>query len=566
MEYIILNFNYKGQETIMQIQRNENIKDIFRRYSNRMNKDINNIYFLNNGNKLNSNLELEKINHKFNKINIFVFDICKKNNNNNEGSSIPKQDWLPSETPNGEEEEIEKEKEKEKEEEEFKDIICPKCGENCLIEIKDYKINLKKCDNKHDLNNILLDEYNNIQIINEIKIKNNKCNICNKNKSEINDNNMYKCCTCNINLCPLCKSYHNKDHIIIDYDLINYVCKVHGERYTSYCKECEKNICDICELEHDNNHNLIYHRDIIKNKENNNINELKIKIDKLKSEIKDIINKLNKIIKDLDIYYNINNIINNNNNIRNRNYQILININNIYKSNDIIINDINNIINESSINSKIEYLYEMYNKMIDNRNITKKYEFGQYNGELRNDKREGKGQMHYNNGNIYEGEWKNDKIEGKGIYYFNNCDRYEGDFKAGKREGKGIMFYNDCDKYEGDWKNDKREGRGIMYYNNGNRYEGEWKSGNREGKGIYYYNDGDSYEGDFKNDKREGKGIYYYNNGNRYEGDWKDDKREGKGIFYFNNGSREMGDYLKGKKIGKHATLDMNGRIKSNNY
>ena len=249
MGHIILNFNYKGQQTIIQIQRDENMNVILNRYANRINKDINNIYFLNKGNRLNSNLELEKINHKYNKINILVFDICKENYNEREN------------------------------EKENKDIICPKCGENCIIEIKDYKINLNKCDNRHDYNNILLDEYNDIQYINEIK--KNKCNICNKNKLEIYNNKIYKCYTCNINLCLLCKPNHNKDHIIIDYDLKNYICKLHGERYTSYCEECEKNICDICELDHNNNHNLIYHRDILKNKDNNNINELKIKIDKL---------------------------------------------------------------------------------------------------------------------------------------------------------------------------------------------------------------------------------------------------------------------------------------------
>ena len=32
--------------------------------------------------------------------------------------------------------------------------------------------------------------------------------------------------------------------------------------------------------------------------------------------------------------------------------------------------------------------------------------------------------MNYNNGDKYEGEWKNDKREGKGIYYYNNGDKY----------------------------------------------------------------------------------------------------------------------------------------------
>ena len=486
MEEIILNFNYKGQEIKMQCKRNEDMNEIFKRYTNKINEDINNLCFIYNGNKLNNNSKLEEINNKDNEIKILVYDMCNDNNN---------------------ERIVEKE---------CKDIICPECGENCLIEIKDYKINLNKCDNKHNTDNILLDQYNKTQIIKEIK-----CNNCNKNKSEIYNNQIYKCCNCNIILCPLCKSNHNKEHKIIDYELINYICKMHGERYTSYCKECEKNICDICEIEHDKNHNLIYHKDIIKNKDNN-INELKIKIDNLKKEINDIINKLNKIMNNLEIYYNINNnIINNNNDIRNKNYQILINVNNINTYNDIIINDINNIINENNIINKCKYLYKIYSKMIDNNNNTSKMcKNGKYVGELINDKREGKGIMYYTDGDRYEGEWKNDLFEGKGIYYYKSGSRYEGDFKNGKRKGKGVMYYPDDDRYEGEWKND-----------------------------LF-----------------EGKGIYFYKSGSRYEGDFKNGKREGKGIYYYKNGIREMGDYLNDKQIGKHVALHVNKNITSKDY
>ena len=234
MEKIILNFNYKGQEVKIQCKKNENINDILKRYANKINENINNIYFINNGNILNNNINLEEINNKDNKVNILVYDI-----NNNKERIIKT---------------------------ESKDIMCPKCGENCLIEIKDYKINLNKCDNKHNINNILLSEYNNTQIIDEKKIK---CNKCFKNKLEIYNNKIYICCNCNINLCPLCKSNHNNKHILIDYQLKNYICNIHGERYMSYCKECEKNICDICELMHNKNHNLINHRDIINNRDNN---------------------------------------------------------------------------------------------------------------------------------------------------------------------------------------------------------------------------------------------------------------------------------------------------------
>ena len=51
--------------------------------------------------------------------------------------------------------------------------------------------------------------------------------------------------------------------------------------------------------------------------------------------------------------------------------------------------------------------------------------------------------MEWNNGERYEGEWKNDLKDGKGIHYFPNGERYEGEFKNGNAEGKGIYYYKD---------------------------------------------------------------------------------------------------------------------------
>ena len=47
--------------------------------------------------------------------------------------------------------------------------------------------------------------------------------------------------------------------------------------------------------------------------------------------------------------------------------------------------------------------------------------------------------MYYNNGDIYEGDWKNDEKEGKGTEYYNRDDQFKGD------------------KYVGDWKNCKKD-------------------------------------------------------------------------------------------------------------
>ena len=74
------------------------------------------------------------------------------------------------------------------------------------------------------------------------------------------NNIFYKCYNCNINLCPLCKSNHvkkyDKTHIVKDYDLKNYFCNEHDERFILYCKDCNKHICDICDY---NKHILFQH-------------------------------------------------------------------------------------------------------------------------------------------------------------------------------------------------------------------------------------------------------------------------------------------------------------------
>ena len=51
--------------------------------------------------------------------------------------------------------------------------------------------------------------------------------------------------------------------------------------------------------------------------------------------------------------------------------------------------------------------------------------------------------MLYTNGRIYEGEWKNNAKEGKGYEKFSNCSVYDGTYLKGKPHGYG--------KYE--WEN-----------------------------------------------------------------------------------------------------------------
>ena len=44
------------------------------------------------------------------------------------------------------------------------------------------------------------------------------------------------------------------------------------------------------------------------------------------------------------------------------------------------------------------------------------------------------------NGDRYEGDWKNDNKEGKGIYYYNNGDRMMGDYSNDKPIGKHVKL------------------------------------------------------------------------------------------------------------------------------
>ena len=405
-----------------------------------------------------------------------------------------------------------------------KEVICPDCGENILIKLKDNKINLYECKNGHFKNNILYEEYENIQ---KIDLSNIKCDYCKSiTRNNTFNNEFYICNTCKMQLCPLCKSSHEKKHNIINYDDKNCICRKHSVNYLKYCKNCKENMCMLCENEHEN-HDIIYLGNIIINKDDliKENDELRKIIDELKNNIIEIKKVLDKIFNNLENYYNINKDIISNYDNNKINFYILKNLNEINNYNKNLIKDLNNIIKETDIKKKVDYLMYIYN----------------------------------NNNYVYRTE------------IYENGDKYIGEFKNNKRNGKGIMYYNKNDekkreKYEGEWKDGNKEGKGILYWRDGDKYEGDFKLDITEGKGTYYANNGDKYVGDFKNGKSNGKGIQYWNNGNRYEGDFKNDKIEGKGVIYYKNGDRKMGDYLNGVPILVHAILTVDGNVTHKEY
>ena len=237
-------FNFNGEKISIQCDISEKMKDICKRFASKIEFDINSLYFLYNGNQLNLELSFEG------KANL----IDKKPNQMIELVYYLK-NYLTEDNPKNK----------------VKEIICPTCGENCRINIKDYKIKLYGCKNNHDKNDILLEEFNFTQNINEFKIS---CHNFN--------NSFFKCINCNQNLCSFCKLIHNKEHKIINYGKKDYISNIDNEGLMSYCNDCKTNLCKKCESNH-NNHSIIYFQDLALNK--NNENKIKEKIEDFRKKL-----------------------------------------------------------------------------------------------------------------------------------------------------------------------------------------------------------------------------------------------------------------------------------------
>ena len=275
MTQIEIEFNYEGRIINIQSNTDEKMEDIIKRFSNKTGKTKEELYFLYNGDMLNENLscnsQAKEYDIKRNKMSIIVNN--KLDENSDEEESLVKSKY----------------------------IICPECKESARILINDYKIELYECKNGHKINNISINDFEKIQNIDESKII---CSDCNKtNKGNSFENAFFICYNCKQNLCPICKSKHNKTHNIIAYEDKYFICKKHYETYSLYCINCKKDICVICENEHTGHNTITYGKifpDINKIKEEtisfNNI------IEKLKDEIKDIINKFYNVIHNLDEY------------------------------------------------------------------------------------------------------------------------------------------------------------------------------------------------------------------------------------------------------------------------
>ena len=247
-----------------------------------------------------------------------------------------------------------------------KEIICPKCSEQCRIKVEDYMIKLYDCKNNHQTT-IKLDEFKETQKIDLNKIKCNNCNF--KSMGNTFNNTFYYCLNCRANLCVLCKSKHKKNHFIINYEQKDYKCPYHFDSYFKYCYNCKSNICMLCNQAH-LNHKLESYENIISNPDNKRIelDKLKNEIDIFNKNVKKIINGLNQLIENMETYYNIFNNVFNNYNVNNKNYHVLKNINQI-NLNTNIYNEILQINKNKNNIDKINKIFNIYYKMQGKNNL-----------------------------------------------------------------------------------------------------------------------------------------------------------------------------------------------------
>ncbi len=120
-----------------------------------------------------------------------------------------------------------------------------------------------------------------------------------------------------------------------------------------------------------------------------------------------------------------------------------------------------------------------------------------YKGDFIRCKRHGEGLYTWPNSkeNYFRGKWEQDNM----ISGFFSCSEYtyNGDIKNNKKEGKGIITYKlnvGTHTYEGDWKNNKRHGKGKSV-KHGRTYEGEWEDDLPHGIGVQNFDDGREWSG-----------------------------------------------------------------------
>ena len=328
-----VDFHYNNNIIQILCDQNEIMEDICKKFTNKTNLDINDLFFLYSGNKLDLKLAFSQVINNIDKerniMSIIVYKIASEYSNSN--STIIKSIFP----------------------------ICPKCSEKVILDIENFKFKLLGCKNGHITNNIILNEYEKTQKIDLTKIK---CDTCEINKSQSYKNEMYICNICKKTLCPLHKQLHDESHNIIKDKYKDYYCEIHNELYVSYCKTCNHNLCIRCEKQH-LKHNIISYGAILPEKDEliKKLEDYRAIVETFNNNINQIIYKLSNVKDNIELLFNIYNDMVSNYEENYRNYEIFLSLDNI--SNNRIIKEIERINTIENINNKIENILNIYERM-----------------------------------------------------------------------------------------------------------------------------------------------------------------------------------------------------------
>lgn len=114
----------------------------------------------------------------------------------------------------------------------------------------------------------------------------------------------------------------------------------------------------------------------------------------------------------------------------------------------------------------------------------------EYNGDFKDDMKDGFGEEKYQDGSIYIGQFKQNMKNGNGnlILAGGNNYGYNGMFINDKISGKGKFIWNENKLYIGEWDNNEISGYGIIHENK-MLHIGYFKHNLKEGYGTTFYID-----------------------------------------------------------------------------
>ena len=121
-----------------------------------------------------------------------------------------------------------------------------------------------------------------------------------------------------------------------------------------------------------------------------------------------------------------------------------------------------------------------YNR--DGRLIEKDKELEYEGGLNKHNKYHGKGRLSVKNSVLYKGDFVNGRKEGKGVEVDTEKQyRYEGEFRNDNKNGIGSLRLFNGDKYIGYFNGNLKHGQGQYTFKNGDIYEGMYRCDKRHG-------------------------------------------------------------------------------------